>query len=213
MRVHADGSLHGLRRNPWNFACITAGNSGGEGAAIASERSPLGLGIDVGGSLRNPASACDLASLRPSMGRVRDATQPPFENRPIAWLWMAVHGFNASSEDAIAGAVMMKRPVVPANLLGLRSACVPAAPDPQTGLPIGAARPLPPRRSVSGRGRGGRAYPRGADAHQLGVVAVRACVSSTSRSHQAPGMSPVGIRARMNWVRRAARCRETQGHP
>lgn len=92
MRVHTDSSLHGLTRNPWNFERTTAGSSGGEGAAIASGMSPLGLGNDIGGSLRNPASACGIASLKPSAGRVPDATQPPFENRPLAWQWMAVHG-------------------------------------------------------------------------------------------------------------------------
>lgn len=92
MRVHTDSSLYGLTRNPWNFERTTAGSSGGEAAAIASGMSPLGLGNDIGGSLRNPASACGIASIRPSMGRVPDATQAPFDNRPIAWQWMAVHG-------------------------------------------------------------------------------------------------------------------------
>jgi amidase len=69
-----------------------AGSSGGEAAALASGMSPLGLGNDIGGSLRNPANACGIASIKPSSGRVADATQPPFENRPIAWQMMAVHG-------------------------------------------------------------------------------------------------------------------------
>lgn len=92
MRVHTDSTLYGLTRNPWNFERTTAGSSGGEASAIASGMSPLGLGNDIGGSLRNPASACGIASIRPSAGRVPDATQPPFDNRPLAWQWMAVHG-------------------------------------------------------------------------------------------------------------------------
>ncbi|MGY4400757.1 amidase family protein [Bradyrhizobium sp. USDA 3315] len=47
------------------------------------------------------------------------------------------HGYDVSSPEAIAQTLEMMRPVVPANLLGLPSACVPAARDPQTGLPIG----------------------------------------------------------------------------
>ena len=47
------------------------------------------------------------------------------------------HGYDASSAEAIAQTLEMMRPVVPANLLGLPSACVPAARDRQTGLPIG----------------------------------------------------------------------------
>ncbi len=92
MRVHTDSSLHGLTRNPWAFDRTAAGSSGGEASAIASGMSPLGLGNDIGGSLRNPANACGIASLKPSAGRVPDATQPPFEDRPIAWQFMAVHG-------------------------------------------------------------------------------------------------------------------------
>ena len=92
MRVHTDSSLHGLTRNPWDFERTTAGSSGGEAAALASGMSPLGVGNDIGGSLRNPANACGIASIRPSSGRVPDAAEPPFENRPIAWQWMAVQG-------------------------------------------------------------------------------------------------------------------------
>ena len=92
MRMHTDSALHGLTRNPWDQTRTTAGSSGGEASALASGMSPLGLGNDIGGSLRNPANACGIASIRPSAGRVPDATQPPFENRPIAWQLMAVHG-------------------------------------------------------------------------------------------------------------------------
>lgn len=92
MRVHTDSSLHGLTRNPWSYEHTAGGSSGGEGSAIASGMSPLGLGNDIGGSLRNPASACGIASIKPSAGRVPDASGPPFEDRPLAWQWMAVQG-------------------------------------------------------------------------------------------------------------------------
>ncbi|WP_234639736.1 amidase [Delftia tsuruhatensis] len=92
MRVHTDSTLHGLTKNPWNASRTASGSSGGDAAAIASGMSPLGFGNDIGGSLRNPANACGIASIRPSAGRVPDASQPPFENRPIAWQMMAVQG-------------------------------------------------------------------------------------------------------------------------
>ena len=43
--------------------------------------SAIGLGNDIGGSLRNPATACGIASIRPSAGRVPDAGYVPGEDR------------------------------------------------------------------------------------------------------------------------------------
>jgi amidase len=54
--------------------------------------SPIGLGNDIGGSLRNPASACGIASMRPSAGRVPDAGFVPREDRLLAVQLMNVQG-------------------------------------------------------------------------------------------------------------------------
>jgi|SRR5579871_783960 len=91
-RVHTDSSLHGLTRNPWNRERTTAGSSGGEGAALASGMSPLGLGNDIGGSLRNPANACGISSIRPSLGRVPQASSTIPGDRGMAVQLMAVEG-------------------------------------------------------------------------------------------------------------------------
>jgi amidase len=53
-------------------------------------------------------------------------TQLPFE-----------HGFDTATAAGTAATKELMRPVVPANLLGLPSACVPAGRDEGTGLPIG----------------------------------------------------------------------------
>ena len=92
LRVHTDSSLHGLTRNPWNAGRTAGGSSGGEAAALATGMSPIGLGNDVGGSLRNPANACGIASIRPSMGRVPDAGFVPSEDRLLAVQLMMVQG-------------------------------------------------------------------------------------------------------------------------
>jgi amidase len=74
LRVHTHSVNYGLTRNPWNPDVTVAGSSGGEAAAIASGMSPIGLGNDIGGSLRNPAFACGIASIKASTQRIPDAT-------------------------------------------------------------------------------------------------------------------------------------------
>jgi amidase len=92
LRVHTDSSLHGLTRNPWNLGRTVAGSSGGEGAALATGMSPIGLGNDIGGSLRNPANVCGIASIKPSTGRIADAGSVPSKNRLLAVQMMQVQG-------------------------------------------------------------------------------------------------------------------------
>ncbi len=92
LRLHTDSSLHGLTRNPWNLGRTAAGSSGGEAVALATGMSPIGLGNDIGGSLRNPASACGIASIKPSAGRVPDALSIPGGDRLLVSQLMAVQG-------------------------------------------------------------------------------------------------------------------------
>ncbi len=92
LRVHTDSSLHGLTRNPWDETRTAGGSSGGEASALASGMSPLGLGNDIGGSLRNPATVCGIASIRPTMGRVPDAAFGPTADRLFSVQAMAVQG-------------------------------------------------------------------------------------------------------------------------
>ena len=68
----SDNPIYGRTNNPWNTDRTPGGSSGGEGAIIAAGGSPLGLGTDIGGSLRVPASFCGITSLKPTTGRVND---------------------------------------------------------------------------------------------------------------------------------------------
>lgn len=77
LRIHTDSSLHGLTRNPWAPDRTAGGSSGGEGSTLASGMSPIGLGNDIGGSLRNPAHCCGIASIKPTQGVIPHATEIP----------------------------------------------------------------------------------------------------------------------------------------
>ena len=65
-----DNLVFGRTNNPWNPDRTTGGSSGGEAAAISTGASPMGIGSDVGGSIRMPAHYCGIAGLKPTHGRV-----------------------------------------------------------------------------------------------------------------------------------------------
>ena len=67
----------GHARNPWDPARITGGSSSGTGSAVAYGAIPAGLGSDTGGSLRLPAAACGVTSIKPTWGRVSRAGAMP----------------------------------------------------------------------------------------------------------------------------------------
>ncbi|MDE0452597.1 MAG: amidase family protein [Gammaproteobacteria bacterium] len=74
VRLDTDNPLRGRTRNPWNPNLTPGGSSGGEASALATGMTPFGLGNDIGGSLRNPAYCCGIASLKPTVGRIPLAT-------------------------------------------------------------------------------------------------------------------------------------------
>jgi amidase len=92
LRIHTDSSLHGLTRNPWHQGHTVAGSSGGEASALASGMSPIGLGNDIGGSLRNPAHCCGIASIKPTTGRVPSTTVIDPQDLGISFQLMATDG-------------------------------------------------------------------------------------------------------------------------
>ena len=63
-------SLYGRTKNPYDLDRTPGGSSGGAAAALASGMLPFADGSDMGGSLRNPASFCNVVGFRPSMGRM-----------------------------------------------------------------------------------------------------------------------------------------------
>ncbi len=83
MRLATDNHLFGLTRNPWHPDRTASGSSGGEGSAIASGMAPMGVGSDLGGSVRNPAYACGIAATKPSLGRIPLHGTTPVAAEPL----------------------------------------------------------------------------------------------------------------------------------
>ncbi|RIX79066.1 amidase [Acidovorax cavernicola] len=67
---HTFNAVFGATRNPYRSDVTAGGSSGGAAAALACGMVALADGSDMGGSLRNPASFCNVVGLRPSIGRV-----------------------------------------------------------------------------------------------------------------------------------------------
>jgi Asp-tRNA(Asn)/Glu-tRNA(Gln) amidotransferase A subunit family amidase len=63
-------SFWGLTLNPWNLGRSAGGSSGGEAALLAACGSPVGMGTDVAGSIRIPASYCGICGFKPTNGRL-----------------------------------------------------------------------------------------------------------------------------------------------
>ncbi|WP_055483531.1 amidase [Sphaerimonospora mesophila] len=83
---HTVNEVFGATRNPYDLSRSAGGSSGGAAAALATRMVPLADGSDMGGSLRNPASFCNVTGLRPTPGRV------PAKSATAAWFTLPVSG-------------------------------------------------------------------------------------------------------------------------
>ncbi len=88
--------VFGPTLNPYDLSKTCGGSSGGAAVALACGMVPLADGSDMGGSLRNPASFCNVVGFRPSPGRV------PVWPTQVAWFTYTVDGPMARTVEDVS---------------------------------------------------------------------------------------------------------------
>lgn len=95
-----ENSAFGKTLNPFSLQRIPGGSSSGSAAAVAADFCDIALGSDTGGSIRNPASHCNLVGIKPSYGRV--------SRYGLIDLSMSLDQIGPLSKDIYASALVMK---------------------------------------------------------------------------------------------------------
>jgi amidase len=135
---HTFNPVFGATRNPYDVWRSAGGSSGGAAAALATGMVPIADGSDLGGSLRNPASFCNVVGFRPTLtdnDPLERSTDGPMARTvlDVALLWSAMSGEPPLAADG--------------GVRGLRVALAPTCGatmpvDPSVAAAVGAARPV-----------------------------------------------------------------------
>ena len=99
IRWNTVGALFGATLNPRDHSRSAAAPRGGDAAAVAAGMAPLGLGADYGGSIRVPATFCEIVGLRPSGVVPRAPVVPPQDGPPSMDLMQSVGPLARTIDD------------------------------------------------------------------------------------------------------------------
>jgi Asp-tRNA(Asn)/Glu-tRNA(Gln) amidotransferase A subunit family amidase len=131
--VGTTNAIFPATNNPWRSGITPGGSSGGSAAAVSAGMATVGMGTDMGGSIRIPASCCGIVGLRPSPDRVRSEISDPAGLSVIAPLGRSVADvkllFSVMAEPAPYLPPMtngMRIGVVDTTALGMDAACADA---------------------------------------------------------------------------------------
>lgn len=94
-------NLYGATHNPFDLSRNSGGSSGGSAAAVAAGLVPIAEGGDAGGSIRVPASWCNLFGYKASVGSI------PSVSRPDAWAATHPYCFNGGLTKTVQDAAIL----------------------------------------------------------------------------------------------------------
>ena len=137
--LETDNPLYGRTNHPQSAERSPGGSSGGEGALLAAQATALGLGTDLGGSVRVPAAFCGVVALKPTTGRCDDlgrgsspvgqrtiASQVGVLGRSVADVACGLQVINGGARPALDGSLAPAMPLLDhqaVDVSRLRVAC------------------------------------------------------------------------------------------
>ena len=134
MALDSHNNVFGRTLNPANLALTAGGSTGGEGALVSMRGSPLGIGTDVGGSIRVPSMCNGLVGVKPSHGRTPYAGQeggaPPGSSK------IAIEATAGPIAHSVRDCELLLRVVGESRPWLLDPDCIPQTWEQQTSLTV-----------------------------------------------------------------------------